>query len=58
LRVSIVSAPPAKLPGMSGTKVLATVRLVINADGNRSSGAAGTSGSGLGSGTPLSSVVL
>ena len=50
------SAPPAKFAGMSGENVLLTVRFVINDDGNRSSGAAGTSGSGLGSGIPLSSV--
>jgi hypothetical protein len=58
VRVSMLSAPPAKLPGMSGANVLWTVRFVTSAAGNRSSGAAGTSGSGLGSGTPLSSVTL
>jgi hypothetical protein len=56
LRVSMLSAPPAKLAGMSGDAVLLTVRLDNIAAGNRSSGAEGTSGSGLGSTTPLSVV--
>ncbi len=50
--------PPAKSPGLSGVAVLLTTIDSSNDDGNRSSGTIFFSGSGLGSSTPLSSVLL
>ena len=54
-RVSMRTEPPAKSAGMSGVNVLTIVTLSRMSDGNRSSGIAARSGSGLGSGAPLSS---
>ena len=50
--------PPDELLGESGAKFFATTRLVTMSEGKRSSCADCLSGSGLGTGAPLYSVLL